>query len=213
VIVTRRRRKPFPWRRLLLPLVAIALVIFAFSWGPSRAVITGGPLGPMWNSAGNSFSTVAAPFHFAAQNQVIQQREHQIVQLQQQVAAAQAQAAAKDKQIASLNSQISQLQTQLATAHSATPAPAAAQNNTSAASGALPNASPAASENVQLSRTAQYWANMEPENAAKVVQKLPVPYVARVLAQMSPDAVGAILDALPASFAAQLTQENPELKR
>ena len=53
---------------------------------------------------------------------------------------------------------------------------------------------------------------MEPDNAAKVVQRLPVPYVARVLAQMSPDAVGAILDAVPATFAAQLTQENPQLK-
>ena len=65
----------------------------------------------------------------------------------------------------------------------------------------------------ELNRTAQYWANMEPENAAKVVEKLPVPYVARVLSQMSPDAVGAILDAVPATFAAELTQENPQLKR
>jgi flagellar motility protein MotE (MotC chaperone) len=54
---------------------------------------------------------------------------------------------------------------------------------------------------------------MEPDNAAKVIQKLPVPYVARVFSQMSPDAVGAILDALPSTYAAELTQENPELKR
>jgi flagellar motility protein MotE (MotC chaperone) len=53
---------------------------------------------------------------------------------------------------------------------------------------------------------------MEPENAAKVVERLPVPYVAQVLALMSPDDAGAILDAVPPAFAAQLTQENPGLK-
>jgi flagellar motility protein MotE (MotC chaperone) len=64
-----------------------------------------------------------------------------------------------------------------------------------------------------MQRTAKYWANMEPDNVAKVLPKLPIPYVARVLALMSPDDVGAILDALPAAYAAQLTQEHPELKR
>ncbi len=48
VIVTRQRRKPFPWRRLILPVVAIGLVVFAFVWPPSRNVIlNGGPLSPM----------------------------------------------------------------------------------------------------------------------------------------------------------------------
>jgi flagellar motility protein MotE (MotC chaperone) len=215
VIVTRRRRKPFPWRRLILPVVAIALVVFALVWAPSRNVITSGPAAPMWQKASTSFTTVAAPFHFAAQNQVIQDRNHQIVELQAQLADAKAQGAAKDKQISTLNAQVSQLQTQAATAHNAPAAPAApattvAQSAAAAAPGAQASSSPESEED---SRTAQYWANMEPENAAKVIQKLPVPYVARVMAQMSPDAVGAILDQLPAPVAAQLTQENPQLKR
>ncbi|MDQ2992636.1 MAG: hypothetical protein M3R30_07465 [Candidatus Eremiobacteraeota bacterium] len=54
---------------------------------------------------------------------------------------------------------------------------------------------------------------MDPENAVKVVQKLPVSYVAHILALMSPDAVGPILDALPPAYAASLTQEHPELRR
>ncbi len=53
---------------------------------------------------------------------------------------------------------------------------------------------------------------MQPENAAKVVQRLPIPYVAEVLALMSPDDAGSILDAVPPAFAAQVTQENPSLK-
>jgi len=216
VIVTRRRRKPFPWRRLILPVIAIALVVFAFTWPPSRGVITGGPVGPMAQKAGSTFDTIAAPFHFAVQNQIIQDRNHQIVVLQQQLAAAQADSAAKAKQITALNAQVSQLQTQAANAQSASSAaplasPAAAAAGASGTSAA--GAGTTSQQSSEDSRTAQYWANMEPDNAAKVIQKLPVPYVARVFSQMSPDAVGAILDALPATYAAQLTQENPQLKR
>jgi flagellar motility protein MotE (MotC chaperone) len=214
VIVTRRRRKPFPWRRLILPAIAIALVVFALSWPPSRTVITGGPVAPLWQKASSTFDTVATPFHFAAQNQVIQDRNHQIVVLQQQLAAAQAQSTAKDKQISSLNAQISQLQTQAANAQAApTAAPAATASPGSGSTSVAGAAAASSPQSASDSRTAQYWANMEPDNAAKVIQKLPVPYVARVFSQMSPDAVGAILDALPSTYAAELTQENPELKR
>jgi flagellar motility protein MotE (MotC chaperone) len=214
VIVTRRRRKPFPWRRLILPAIAIALVVFALTWAPSRTVITGGPVAPLWGKATDAFNTVATPFHFAAQNQLIQDRNHQIVVLQQQLAAAQAESAAKDKQISSLNAQLSQLQTQAANAQAVASAPPAAAASPGAAAGSVGNSALTASpESTSDARTAQYWANMEPDNAAKVIKKLPVPYVARVFSQMSPDAVGAILDALPASYAAQLTQENPQLKR
>ncbi len=222
MIVTRRRRKPFPWKRLILPVIAIALVITALSWAPSRDAITNGPLAPAWKASSSGFDRVAAPFHFAAQNQLLTQRNQQIASLQQQLADLKAQDAAKAKKIASLDTQIGQLQARSTTrgaapAASSSPAPvsgatanpfgaASASTGSSAndlASGATPD----------MRRTAAYWANMEPENAAKLVQKLPVPYVARVLALMSPDAVGAILDALPASVAAQLTQEHPELKR
>ena len=68
MIVTRQRKKPFPWRRLILPVVAIGLVVFAFVWPPSRNVITAGPMGPVWNVVGNGYGKISAPFNFAAQN-------------------------------------------------------------------------------------------------------------------------------------------------
>ncbi len=217
MIVTRRRRKPFPWKRLILPAIAIALVVFAFVWAPSRGVITGGPLQPVLQNLGARFDTIAAPFHFAVQNQVITDRNKQIVQLQSQVTDLQNQSTAKDKQISSLNTKISQLQTAAASsgsgaapAASAAPATAGASNPAAASGGSSDNAADATQD---MRRTAQVWANMQPENAAKVIQKLPVPYVARVLALMSPDDAGSILDAVPPAFAAQLTQENPTLKR
>jgi flagellar motility protein MotE (MotC chaperone) len=217
VIVTRRRRKPFPWKRLILPTIAIALAIVAFSWTPSRTVITSGPMAPVWQATGSRFDAIAAPFHFAAQNQLLTDRNRQIVALQAQIADLQSQAAAKDKQISSLNDQVAQLQSAAANARSSSGIVAPTGSSATSAvpvAGASPAAGDlAAGASADMRRTANYWANMDPENAAKVVQKLPVPYVARVLALMSPDAVGAILDALPAGFAAQLTQENPELRR
>ena len=218
MIVTRRRRKPFPWRRLILPVVAIGLVVFAFAWPPSRGVITGGPLSPLLQNVGSRFDTIAAPFHFAAQNQVLTDQNRQIVQLRSQIADLQAQSAAKDKQISSLNGQIGQLQSQAASSRSAATSPSAAP-----AAGAAAQSNPATSEagssdttsnaTPEMRRTAQVWANMQPENAAKVVQRLPIPYVDEVLALMSPDDAGSILDAVPPAFAAQVTQENPSLKR
>ncbi len=209
MIVTRRRRKPFPWRRLILPVIAVGLVIFAFSWTPSRNAIAGGPMAPLWESTSTSFGAVAAPFHFAAQNQVLTARNRQIEQLQAQIADLQAQGVAKDKQISGLNDQIAQLETQASNARTnasaVVPAPAGI---TASAAGDL-----ASGATQDMRRTANYWASMDPENAAKVVQRLPVGYVARIFALMSPDAAGAILDALPTAYAAQLTQENPELKR
>jgi flagellar motility protein MotE (MotC chaperone) len=218
VIVTRRRRKAFPWKRFILPVVAIGLVILAMSWQPSRNLITGGPLAPFWQDTSSSFDSIAAPFHFAAQNQLLTDRNRQIVALQAQIASLQSEGAAKDRQISNLNDQIEQLEVQAAARGSSNALPPAQTSSVTSAPVGIAAASHsfgdlAAGATQDMRRTADYWANMEPENAAKVVQRLPVPYVARVLALMSPDAVGAILDALPATYAAALTQENPELKR
>ncbi len=213
MIVTRQRRKPFPYRRLILPVLAIALVVFAFWWAPSRSVIAGGPMAPVWQTAGAWWGNVAAPFHFAAQNREITDRSRQIVQLQGQLATAQSTAQAKDKQIAALQQQIDQLQSQAASARSAgPPAKGAAAPRPVPSAGAF-GSDAAAGTTPDIQRAAQYWTSMDPENAAKIAQRLPPSYVARVFAQMQPDAVGAILDALPPSFAAKLTQEHPEIQR
>jgi flagellar motility protein MotE (MotC chaperone) len=230
VIVTRKRRKPFPFKRLLLPLIAIGLVAFALLWPPSRNAMTSGPLAPVARTAGAWFDNVAAPFHFAAQNEVITDRNKQIAVLQGQLTDAQNTSTTKDKKIADLQQQVGQLQTQLATSTGNTQQATARGAKLGQASprpgasvpglGSNPNAGAIAqagdlSDNAtpDMKRTAQYWASMDPENVAKVAQRLPPTYVARILALMSTDAAGTILDSLPPAFAAKLTQEHPELQR
>ena len=130
------------------------------------------------------------------------------------------------KQIASLQQQIDQLQTQAAsTRNNASPAPgrqasgpaapAAAPSgafSSSTAQGGYVAGDLSAGATADIRRTGAYWSSMEPENAAKLAERLPTSYVARVFAQMSPNDVGAILDALPAPYAAKLTAENPEIQ-
>jgi flagellar motility protein MotE (MotC chaperone) len=225
VIVTRQRRKPFPFKRLLLPLIAVALVVIAFVWPPSRSIILNGPAAPAARVVGSAYDNAAQPFHFAAQNQVITDRNRQIESLTAQLTQAQSEAADKAKQIASLQQQIDQLQTQAAASRtSATPAssrPGAAPSVAGAPGGSFSSSTAqggyvagdlSAGATADIRRTGAYWASMEPENAAKLAERLPTTYVARVFAQMSPNDVGAILDALPAPYAAKLTQENPEIQ-
>jgi len=205
MIVTRRRKKPFPFKRLLLPLVAIAAVAFALWWKPSRDAIANGPLAPVW-------SRLAAPFDMAMKDKQIGDDAATIAQLKQQLADAQTQGTAKDKKIAGMQKQIddANVATVASRGGGAASVPGAGASSMPSA-GSVADLAAAATADER--RTAQNWAAMEPENAAKVVQKLPVSYVARVLAVMSPDAVGPILDALPAAYAAALTQEHPELRR
>lgn len=214
MIVTRQRKKPFPWRRLILPVVAIGLVIFAFAWPPSRNVITAGPMGPLWSTVGNGYNNVAAPFNYAAELKKETALRQQLVQANQKADTLQKQIDEKDKKITDLNNTVQQLQVKSANAPAtnATPSVGASPqggitgSQASGASDLTQGATP------DMRRTASVWANMEPENAAKVIQKLPIPYVARILALMAPDTVGSILDALPAAYAAKLTQDHPELK-
>ncbi|MEO9185095.1 MAG: hypothetical protein ABI467_16480, partial [Kofleriaceae bacterium] len=178
MIVTRQRRKTFPWKRLLFPLVALALIVIALWWTPSRNAIATGPLAPAWNAGGSAFDKVAAPFHFVAQNKVIADESATIAKLQQQVADLQTVAAAKDKQILRLQSSLDAANAQ----NAASRAPAAkppAGSIPAAAPGAVANGAPgfavgdlSAGASADARRTAANWAAMDPENAAKVVQKL-----------------------------------------
>ena len=216
MIVTRQRRKPFPVGRIVLPLVAMLAILGAFLWPPSRAAITSGPLSPLWQSLGSRFAVVAAPFHFAAQNQLIARRNHEIVILQAQLADAQRSLAIAQKNAAALKARVQQLDMQVTRVHATAPPTAAARpaaspgpfGNTTAAAGS----DLAASATPDDRRVAADWAAMDPSHAAKVIQRLPVPYDAKIFSLMSASDVGAILDALPPAFAARITQENPTLK-
>lgn len=206
MIVTRQRRKPFPWKRLLLPLAAVALLSVALSWAPSRTWIATGPLSPAWKALQPVWKPIAAPFDVAGQLHTISSQGSTIASLQKQIAAAQAQIADRDKQISGLQTQLNDAQQQAALAHAAAK-PAAPQATSAPAGDLSQQASP------DMHRTAAVWAAMDAESAAKIIQKLPQDYVARVFALMSPDAVGAILENVPAAYAAKLTQEHPEIRR
>jgi flagellar motility protein MotE (MotC chaperone) len=209
MIVTRRRKKSFPWRRLLLPAVAVALLVAAFSWAPSRNWIVTGPMAPMWKSP--AVQAAAAPFNGMALQQRIGSQNRDIASLQQQLADARSQISDRDKQISQLQSQLNAAQTEAAEAKAAKSTAPAADKTTQQNSAQPQDLSSQATPDIQ--RTAQVWAAMDSESAAKIVEKLPQDYVSRVFAAMSPEAVGAILENLPASYAAKLTQEHPELKR
>ena len=220
MIVTRQRRKRFPWKRLALPAIVLVLITFLATYSPSRNAIANGPAAPLLRSADSTVNTVAAPLHFAAQNQVISDKNKQIAQLQGQVADMQSAGVAKDKKLADLQLQIAPLSAQQAAARGAAAVAKPQQQTSSAAfaSDANVTASQTGSDlstgaTPDMHRTAQFWASMEPEIAAKVVQRLPVIYVAHVFAVMPTDAAGAIMDALPPVYVAQLTQEQPQLKR
>lgn len=216
MIVTRQRRKPFPFRKLLLPLIAIALVAVALWWTPSRNAIATGPLAPVWNAIGSAYAKVAAPFTFAAQSKALADDRTAIAKLQKQITDLQTQATAKDKQISQLKSSLDDASAQVAAAR----APSAQSTTAAGAPSVAASGSPgfvsgdmAAGASADARRTAQMWAAMDPDNAAKVIQKLPVSYAAHILALMSADSAGPILDALPPTYAAALTQEHPELRR
>ncbi len=188
MIVTRRRRKVLPWQRILWTLAALAVAAAALLlWPPSHDWIFRGPL----------------------------PQAARVRTLNRRLAVATARLARRDKQISSLQTQINQIEQQLARANGAglrKPVPFA-RPQVATAFGSTSGSNLAASATPDMRRTGEYWAAMDPGAAAKIVQRLPVEYVARVFAVMPSDAVGAILEDLPPAFAAGLTQERPTLRR
>ncbi|GAC1659949.1 MAG: hypothetical protein NVS9B12_14300 [Vulcanimicrobiaceae bacterium] len=214
MIVTRQRPKPRQWHKIILPLVAIALLAAALILPASRNVILNGPLAPVWRVVGNAVNEAAKPFHFAALNNEISARDRAIVQLQAELSADKAQMATRDKQISALQSQINQIMQQSATDREKNIAkqPNLSTTSSSGSLGASATGTDlAANASADMRRTANYWASMDAQAAAKLVQRQPVAYVARIFSLMPADSVGQILDNLPAPYAAALTQDHPEL--
>ncbi len=204
MIVTRQRKKKQNSLPILLPIAAIAMLIVALTWPPSRNFITNGPLHPVAASVNTFWSTVSRPLTFAYQQQQITDRNVVVKALNDKLETDRKAAGDKDAQIATLQKQVAAIQNQ---PEASTPAPVATIPISAGASSAVTGTSgvPAplpAGET--LARTAKQWSAMDPERAAALVQKLPESYDAAVFAQMSPDNVGPIMDALPPVFAAKI---------
>ena len=209
MIATRERKRRLNLKKLLLPVVAIAALGFALFWPPSQRAISGfvanGPLAPVWRIVGAVVTPLVGPLHFAAQEQVIADRNKQIELLNGQLEDQRKAVAARDQQITNLQNQVKQAQEAAAQAAAATPAPVLQRSPANGAAGAAaPPVAVSASDDPK--RTAAVWGAMEPEAAAAVAQKLPPSYTARVLALMSADTAGALLGALPPDYAAKVSQ-------
>ena len=209
-IITRQRKKKRNVRGLLLPMFALALLGAAVFWPPSRNWFQNGPLRPVWAIAGAGWSVVAQPLHWAAQNQLIADKNREIRRLNAQLDSQRQEIASKDQRIKSVEGQ---MKATLASIANATPPPAAAPSLPGApAAGAqsapaLGSASGASSSDI--ARTASYWNSMDPEKAAAVVKKLPVEYVSRVFAKMPSDQVAEIMNSLTPADAARFAGAVP----
>ena len=210
MIVTRQRKQKKSSLPILLPIAAIAMLVVALTWPPSRNFITNGPLKPVATVFDSIWGTISRPLTFAYQQQQITDRNEQIKELNDKLEADRKAGADKDTQIAQLQKQIADAAAQPSATASpvAGVAPGAQAGGAAGAGGAAPAA---VSDSVRLA--AQQWSAMDPGKAAALVQKLPANYVSSVFAQMSPDSVGPIMDALPPKVAALIIQSgtSPQL--
>lgn len=125
----------------------------------------------------------------------------------------------RDRAIADLRAQIAMQQKELAQAGDATNTSDATAVDAPSAPPSLAPPTPAPSPGdltigatPDMRRTAQMWAAMDPDEAAKIVLRMRPEYAARIFALMPADAAGQILDALPAPYGARVTQEQPQLR-
>lgn len=207
MIVTRQRpKKKFNSRKLLLPVVALAALGFALWWPPSQKRIFGlfnsGPVVAIAGKISAFVNPYLAPLHFAAQEQVIADRNRQIEALGAQLEGQRKDMAAKDTQISALQFQIRQLQDAINKTAQASPSPAPVVRT---ASGALAPATPQPTTD-DPKHAAAVWASMDPAQAAAVAQRLPPDYTAKVMALMDSDSAGALLGALPPAYAARVAR-------
>jgi membrane-associated HD superfamily phosphohydrolase len=211
MIVTRQRKQKKSSLPILLPIAAIAMLVIALTWPPSRNFITNGPLKPVATVFDTIWGTISRPLTFAYQQQQITDRNQQIKQLNDQLEVDRKAAADQDAQVQQLQKQIADINNQ----PEPTPAPAVAQPAAApggaAAAGGAAGTTATVPDAIRLA--AAQWSAMDPGKAAALVQTLPAAYVSSVFAQMSPDSVGPIMDGLPPKVAALIIQSgtSPQL--
>jgi hypothetical protein len=120
MIVTRQRKQKKSSLPILLPIAAIAMLVIALTWPPSRNFITNGPLKPVVTVFDGIWGTVSRPLSFAYQQQQITDKNSDIKTLNDKLEADRKAQDDKDAQIASLQKQIA---ANAAEAAEATPAP------------------------------------------------------------------------------------------
>ncbi len=205
MIVTRQRKRRRGMTGYLVAFAAVAVLGLLIGFPPTHRFLATGPLAPAWNAGAQGVAVVARPLTFAAQQQVITDKNRAIRELDGRLETQRQAKAAADARVAQLQHQIDAAAAQPA----ATPVPAPVR--TAAPAGA-DFAAPAGGQSTDaLKRLAATWAAMEPEKAAAVVQRLPDDEVTRVLALMDADAAAGILNALPPAVAARISRASTQV--
>lgn len=205
MIVTRQRKRRRGLGRFIAPVVVLAVLALVLAWPPAHHVVADGPLAPAWNAGAQGVAVVARPLTFAAQQQVITDKNRAIRELDGRLETQRQAKLAAEARIARLQHQID------AAAAEPVPTPVPAPVRTAAPAGADFAAAPGAQAADGLKRLAATWAAMEPEKAAAVVQRLPDDQVTRVLALMDADAAAGILNALPPAVAARISRASTQV--
>jgi flagellar motility protein MotE (MotC chaperone) len=205
VIVTRQRKRRRGLARFIVPVLVLAALAALLAWPPAHHVVADGPLAPLWNTGAQGVAVVARPLSFAAQQQVITDKNRAIRDLDGRLETQRQAKAAAEARIAQLQHQLD------AAAAQPTPTPVPAPLRSAAPAGADFGPAPGAQAADGLKRLAATWAAMEPEKAAAVVQRLPDDQVTRVLALMDADAAAGILNALPPAVAARISRAGTQV--
>jgi len=207
VIVTRRRRRKVRLGRYVLPLLALAALAVALAWPPSHNAIANGPLKPFWTAAGNVLGVAARPLSFAAQQQTIVDRNREIRSLNAQLEQSRQAQAADDARVTAAQQQVQSLlaQPRPSTAPIARSSPGAIAAAGTAGAGTTEmtaGGQPATDDEKRLGAT---WAQMDPDKASAIAQRLPVEEVSRILSTMDPGDAAEVLNALPPKLGAQVS--------
>jgi flagellar motility protein MotE (MotC chaperone) len=205
VIVTRQRKRRRGMTGYIVALGAVAVLGLLIGFPPTHHFLAYGPLAPVWNTGAQGVAVVSRPLTFAAQQQVITEKNRAIRELDGRLETQRQAKAAAEARAAQLQHQIDTAAAQPA------PTPVPAPVRTTAPAGADFAAPAGAQSTDALKRLAATWAAMEPEKAAAVVQRLPDDEVTRVLALMDADAAAGILNALPPAVAARISRASTQV--
>jgi hypothetical protein len=213
VMPTRVARRRFPWKRYAAYLLVLGGSLYALQFSLVQGLIARSPVGryatqinqvtlPYRTLAWYVIEPATRPFHFAAQQFTIKKKGDEITQLKKELNDAHTSISERDQQIKDLKAQAQSV----SASSSPSPSPAANANAANGVGSAAAGSSAMSAASSDMKRTADYWAQMEPEKAAAIVERLPQSYVTQVFAAMPADQVSEIMNVLPARYAAKLAE-------
>ncbi len=106
MIVTRQRKRRRSLGRFIVPALVLAGLAGALAWPPSHHVIADGPLAPVWSAGARGVAVATRPLSFAAQQQVITDKNRTLRELDGRLETQRQAKAAAEARVAQLQHQI-----------------------------------------------------------------------------------------------------------